>query len=75
MAVAPIGKTLIGLGIVFVVLGVVLILGEKSSWAGRLPGDFLIRRDNFTIYFPLTSSLLLSLLVAIVVWLFRYFRT
>jgi hypothetical protein len=68
-------KTLITLGIVLIVLGVVLSLAFKVSgklpWLGQLPGDIVIKRDNFTFYFPLATSLLLSLILSLVLYLFR----
>ena len=57
---AELGKTLILLGGVLVVVGVLLTLGGKLPWLGRLPGDIIIQRDNFTFYFPLATSILLS---------------
>ena len=56
--------------------GVLLLLGLAMTFVGRtplgrLPGDILYRRGNFTFYFPLMTSLLLSLLVTLLMWLFR----
>ena len=64
------GKALIGIGIVLVVLGLLLTLGEKLPIRlGHLPGDIVIRGKNTTFYFPLVTSLLLSLLLSFVLWL------
>ncbi|HEX9445240.1 MAG TPA: DUF2905 domain-containing protein [Candidatus Binatia bacterium] len=65
------GRTLIIFGILLVVLGLVFSLGSKIPWLGRLPGDIYIQRDNFTFYFPLTTCLLLSLIISLVLYLFR----
>ncbi|MBI2538768.1 MAG: DUF2905 domain-containing protein [Deltaproteobacteria bacterium] len=65
------GKVLIFLGILLVVLGAVLSAGIKIPWLGQLPGDIYIRRENFSFYFPLTSCLLLSLIITLVLYLFR----
>lgn len=60
-----------------VILGaILLVLGLLWPWLqklglGRLPGDILVRRENFTFYFPVTTSLLLSLLLTLIFWLFR----
>lgn len=63
---SSLGKLLIALGALFIVLGAALWLGPKVPLLGRLPGDILIKRDNFTFYFPLTTMLLLSLLLTLV---------
>ena len=64
------GRALIGIGIVLVVFGLLLTLGEKLPIRlGRLPGDVVIRAKNTTFYFPLVTSLLLSLLLSFVMWL------
>jgi hypothetical protein len=68
---AELGKTLILLGGVLVVVGVLLTLGGKLPWLGRLPGDIVIQRDNFTFYFPLTTSILLSVVLSLLFMLFR----
>ena len=64
------GRTLIAIGIVLVVLGVLVTVGEKLPirW-GRLPGDIVVRGKNTTFYFPLVTSLLLSVLLSLVMWL------
>ena len=64
------GRMLILLGGVLLVLGlVVTFLGPRGL--GRLPGDFVVRRGNFTMYFPLMTSLLLSIVLSVLLWLFR----
>ncbi len=68
---AELGKTLIVLGGVLVVVGVLLTLGGKLPWLGRLPGDIVIQRDNFTFYFPLATSILLSVVLSLLFMLFR----
>ena len=68
---AELGKTLIVLGGVLVVVGVLLTLGGKLPWLGRLPGDIVIQRDNFTFYFPLATSILLSIVLSLLFMLFR----
>jgi Protein of unknown function (DUF2905) len=66
-----IGRTLIALGLVILVLGVVLTLGEKLPMRfGRLPGDIVIRGRNSTFYFPLVTCLLVSALLSFLLWLF-----
>lgn len=63
------GRALVSLGLILVGSGVLLALAAKLSWLGRLPGDLVIRRDGFTLYVPLASSLLASVLISLVIWL------
>lgn len=60
------GRFLIVVGLLIVVLGVFLQFGEKIFNRGRLPGDILIRRGNFTFYFPLGTCILLSIILSLV---------
>lgn len=65
------GKTLIVIGLLIAILGVVITLAGKLPWLGRLPGDFYIKRENFSFYFPLTTSIILSLILSFILWLLR----
>jgi hypothetical protein len=65
------GKILIICGICLVVIGLILVLGNKIPWIGRLPGDIIIKRDKFTFYFPLMTSIIISLLLTLLFSLFR----
>ena len=64
------GRILILAGIALVVLGVVVLLAGRFTPLGRMPGDIVYRRGNFTFYFPLVTSILLSVLLTAVMWLF-----
>jgi len=65
------GRTLIALGLILVVLGVILTLGEKLPIRlGRLPGDIVIRGKNSAFYFPIVTCLLLSGVLTLLLWLF-----
>jgi hypothetical protein len=68
---AEIGRTLLVLGGVLVVVGLLLTFGTRIPGLGRLPGDIVYRRGSFTFYFPLVTSLLLSLLLTAILALFR----
>lgn len=68
---ASIGKGLILLGVVLIVLGVLFSFAGKIPWLGQLPGDLYIQKERFTFYFPLTTCLLLSLILTLVLYLFR----
>ncbi len=65
------GRTLIVLGIVLVAAGLLVLAAGKLPFLGRLPGDIVIRRPGFTLYFPLGTSILLSLLLSLLLWLLR----
>jgi hypothetical protein len=64
-----IGKFLIFLGLIVAAIGGLLLLSDKIPWIGRLPGDIMIQRRNFTFYFPLATSILLSLILTLLFWL------
>lgn len=67
-----IGRTLIVLGLVLVAAGIVVTFGGKLPIRiGRLPGDIVIRGKNSVFYFPLATSILLSVLFTLVMWLFN----
>lgn len=66
-----IGKILIICGMVVLALGLLFTFGGKIPYLGKLPGDILIRRENFTFYMPLTTSLVLSVILTV---LFRLFN-
>ena len=65
-----IGKALLVTGAVIALLGALLMLSGRIPWLGRLPGDILIEKKNFTFYFPLATSILISLLLTLLFWLF-----
>ncbi len=63
------GKALIVVGITIAAIGVLVLVAGKITWVGRLPGDILIRREKFTFYFPLATSILLSILLTLIFYL------
>jgi hypothetical protein len=66
-----VGRTLIFIGLAVVVLGLLVSLGEKLPIRfGRLPGDIVVRGKNSVFYFPIVTSLLLSALLSLAMWLF-----
>ena len=67
----PIGRTLILVGALFVVIGLLFTFGEKLPLRlGRLPGDIEIRGKNSVFYFPIVTCLLLSAVLSLIMWLF-----
>ena len=59
------------LGAVFFAVGLLLLVSPKIPWLGRLPGDILIRKKNFTLYFPLATSIILSIILTVLINFFR----
>ncbi len=68
-----VGRTLLLLGAAIAAVGLVVMLGERLPWLrlGRLPGDLRVERPGFTFYAPLATSILLSVLLSLALWLFR----
>jgi hypothetical protein len=62
----PIGRALVVIGVFITVLGAIMLLTPRVPWLGRLPGDIVIHRDDLTIYIPLTTMLLVSVLLSVV---------
>jgi hypothetical protein len=65
------GKILILSGLLITLAGVVMLFAGKIPWIGRLPGDIYIRKGNFSFYFPLATCIILSLLLTLILRLFR----
>ena len=68
---AEFSKTLIYIGIALVVLGLFFSVVGKIPWLGNLPGDITIQRERFTFYFPLTTCILVSVIITLVLYFFR----
>jgi hypothetical protein len=67
-------KYIIVAGLIIVIIGVIIyFFGDKISWIGRLPGDIRIERDNLKIFFPITTMLIVSILLNLAIWLFKKF--
>ncbi|HXH84756.1 MAG TPA: DUF2905 domain-containing protein [Candidatus Tectomicrobia bacterium] len=66
---SELGRVLLVLGIVIALVGVLLMAFGRVPWIGRLPGDIHVERGNWSFYFPLGTSILLSLVLTLVLWL------
>ena len=67
-------KGLILLGAVLSAVGLILLFFQKVPFLGKLPGDILIKRENFTFSFPLATSIVVSLLISLILYLIGKFR-
>ncbi|MDY6952073.1 MAG: DUF2905 domain-containing protein [Thermodesulfobacteriota bacterium] len=65
------GKVLIVAGLVMAGLGLLLVLTPKVPWLGRVPGDIVVKKENFRIYFPITTCIIVSLVLTILLYLFK----
>jgi len=68
------GKILIFFGIILIAFGVILSFSGKIPFLGKLPGDIYIHKKNFTFFFPLTTSILISILISLILLLWRRFK-
>lgn len=68
------GRLLMALGAILLVLGALLTFGGRLPGLGRLPGDIVIQRENFTLYVPLTTMILVSLALTLIFSLLSYLR-
>jgi hypothetical protein len=74
MRMAPFGKILIISGCVIVGVGIIMLFVGRIPFLGKLPGDISVKKENFQFYFPLTTSIILSILVSLVFWLISIFN-
>ena len=72
MTMAPLGKALIVTGLLLVVLGAAIWSFGSAAIPGRLPGDLYLRRGNFSFYFPITTAIIISIVLSLIAaWLRR----
>jgi len=65
------GKMLVILGIILVVVGLFFMFGDKIPYIGKLPGDIYIKKEKFSFYFPITTSIIISIILTILFSIFR----
>jgi hypothetical protein len=68
------GKLLIIVGIVCIAIGLFITYGPKIPFLGKLPGDISVEKENFKFYFPLTTSIIVSVLISLLIYLFNRFK-
>jgi hypothetical protein len=67
-----VGKLILGVGVLLVIVGLVIWrVPGALNWFGKLPGDIAIQKGNFSFYFPLASCVLISVILSLLLWLFR----
>jgi len=65
------GRTLIGLGLLLILVGTVILYGDRIPLIGKLPGDIYIQKENVSFYFPIATSLVVSLVISLFLWFLR----
>ncbi|MBW2305890.1 MAG: DUF2905 domain-containing protein [Deltaproteobacteria bacterium] len=68
---SELGKLLIITGLVLAAIGVIFVFGANIPWLGRLPGDIVVQRPRIRVYFPLTTCILISIILSLFFYLFR----
>ena len=69
-----VGKMLVLMGGLIVLVGIVLMFSDRIPFLGKLPGDISIKRDNFQFYFPITTGIILSLIVSLILFIVSHYR-
>ncbi len=67
------GKYLIVFGAIILIAGVVLTFFPRLNFFGRLPGDITVKKENFSFYFPIVTSIVLSVLLTLIFWIINFF--
>lgn len=66
------GKILMIAGLVLLIAGIIIYLaGDKFNWLGNLPGDIRIEKENMKFYFPITTMIIISILISVLLWIIR----
>ena len=71
MQMSDFGRMLIVVGVILVIVGAGFLLAPKLPWLGRLPGDISYQRGNFSFYFPLGTCIVISIILTLIMWLWR----
>jgi Protein of unknown function (DUF2905) len=65
------GKILVIVGLLLAILGLIFIFGNKIPFIGKLPGDIAVERRNYSVYFPVTTCIIISIVISFILWLFN----
>lgn len=73
---SEIGRSLIFMGVVIIIIGTLLLFSDKLPFnLGKLPGDISVKKENYSFYFPITTSILISIVLSVLFYLFgRFFK-
>ena len=66
-----IGKIIIFIGLLLVIIGFVFMLGSKLPFIGKLPGDIAFEKKNYSFYFPVTTCIIISIILSFILWFFN----
>lgn len=67
-------KVMILIGAVLLAVGLVILVFPRLPFVGKLPGDILVKKDNFSFYFPLATSIVISIIISLILFLINKFR-
>jgi hypothetical protein len=67
------GKYLIVFGAVILIAGIILTFFPRLNFFGKLPGDISIKKENYSFYFPIVTSIVISILLTLIFWVINYF--
>ena len=67
-------KTLIILGVILVIAGLVMLAMQKTSFLHKLPGDVVVKKEHYTLYIPLTTSIIISIIISLILYLIGKLR-
>ncbi|MCA9409002.1 MAG: DUF2905 domain-containing protein [Candidatus Omnitrophica bacterium] len=65
-------KSIIMLGVVLILIGTIFLFFNKLPGIGKLPGDIIIKKENFNFYFPITSCIILSFIISLIIYLWNH---
>lgn len=69
---SELAKIFIVCGVLFLVVGVLILFVGKVPGIGKLPGDIMVKRENFTFYFPITTCIIISIILSIIIFLWKH---
>lgn len=68
------GKTLVVIGVVLIVVGLLWQVGGRFLNLGRLPGDIVVEKENFRFYFPVVTCIIISVVLSLIMYVIRFFK-
>ncbi|MDQ3534416.1 MAG: DUF2905 domain-containing protein [Bacteroidota bacterium] len=69
-----IGRLIIIAGFLLIIIGLIIYFSDKLPFIGKMPGDILVKKKNFTFYFPIVTSIILSIVISLILYLINRFR-